>query len=74
VTWLVVLILAIIAVIVIIVFLNRFYVKSSRDMALIRTGAGGRRVLMDGGAVALPILHRVERMNMRTMRLRVDRS
>lgn len=73
-TWLVVLIAAIIALIVIIVFLNRFYVKSSRDMALIRTGAGGRRVLMDGGAVALPILHRVERMNMRTMRLRVDRS
>lgn len=72
--WVLTFIAAIIVVILAILFLNRFYVKSSRDNALIRTGAGGRRVLMDGGAVALPILHRVERLNMRTVRLRIEKT
>ena len=72
--WVLTFIAALIAVILVILFLNRFYVKSSRDNALIRTGAGGRRVLMDGGAIALPILHRVERMNMRTIRLRIEKA
>lgn len=72
--WVLAFIAAIIVVILAILFLNRFYVKSSRDNALIRTGAGGRRILMDGGAVALPILHRVERLNMRTVRLRIEKT
>lgn len=72
--WFVAVVVAIVVAIIVIAFLNRFYVKSSRDTALVRTGAGGRRILMDGGAVALPILHRVERMNMRTLRLRIERS
>jgi flotillin len=72
--WVLAFIAAIIVVILAILFLNRFYVKSSRDNALIRTGAGGRRILMDGGAVALPILHRVERLNMRTIRLRIEKT
>lgn len=72
--WVLALIALIVIVVAAILFLNRFYVKASRDSALIRTGAGGRKVLIDGGAVALPILHRVERMNMKTIRLRVDRA
>jgi flotillin len=70
--------LALVAVVVVVVvgvwFLNRFYAKSTRETALVRTGSGGRRVLMDGGAIALPILHRIERINMRTTRLRIERA
>ncbi len=57
-----------------IVILNRFYAKSTRDTALIRTGAGGRKIVIDGGALALPFLHKIDRMNMRSMQLSVDRS
>jgi len=64
----------IVAIVVAVLFLNRFYVKSGRDVALIRTGAGGRKVIIDGGALALPILHRVERVNMREMRLVAERT
>lgn len=67
-----VLLAAIVAIVLGVLFLNRFYVKSTRETALVRTGLGGRRILMDGGALALPILHRVERVNMRTIRLKVE--
>lgn len=62
------------AVVIVVLFLNRYYVKSSRDIALIRTGSGGRKVIADGGALALPILHRVERVSMRSIRLKIDCS
>lgn len=71
--WLLGLVLLVVLVVVAVLFLNRFYVKSTRDTALIRTGAGGRKVIVDGGALALPILHRVDRMNMRAIRLHVER-
>ena len=69
--WLVILI---IAVIVAIVLLNRFYRKASREVALIRTGLGGQRIITDGGFLALPFLHRVSEVNMKTTRLEVVRS
>ncbi len=68
-------ILAIVVVLAIVVaFLHRFYRKATRERALIRTGAGGKRVVLDGGFIALPFLHRVEEINMRTMRLSVSRT
>lgn len=70
--WIVV---AILAVLVIgIAFLQRFYRKATRESALIRTGFGGQKVVMDGGFVVLPFLHRVEHINMRVMRLDVNRA
>ena len=71
--WLIV-ILFVVAIVIAIVLLNRFYRKASREVALIRTGAGGQRVVMDGGFLALPFLHRVSEVNMRTTRLEIERS
>lgn len=72
--WFLTIIVLIVIAVLAVLFLNRFYVKSTRETALVRTGMGGRRVLIDGGALALPILHRVERINMRTTRLRIERA
>jgi uncharacterized membrane protein YqiK len=72
--WLLAIIAAAILVAIAVVFLNRFYRKSTRDIALIRTGFGGQRILISGGCLALPFLHRVEEINMRTVRIDVRRT
>jgi flotillin len=72
--WLLAVIVAAVLVAVAVVFLNRFYRKSTRDSALVRTGFGGQRILISGGCLALPFLHRVEEINMRTVRIDVRRT
>ena len=54
--------------------MNRFYRKATRERALIRTGAGGKRVVMDGGCWVLPFLHQVESVDMRTVHVEVRRN
>ena len=72
--WLFGLIVLIVAIAVGVAFLNRFYRKTSRDVALIRTGFGGQKIVATGGTLALPFLHKVDEINMRTMRIEVVRS
>ncbi|MDP2119014.1 MAG: flotillin domain-containing protein [Hoeflea sp.] len=45
-------------------FLQRYYAKATLETALVRTGLGGRRVIIDGGCFALPILHQIQRVSM----------
>ena len=66
-------ILAIVCIAVIIVVLAWLYERSSREIALIRTGFGGRKIVLDGGVLVLPYFHKVDRVNMKTMRLEVTR-
>jgi uncharacterized membrane protein YqiK len=72
--WLVAIAAAIAAVAVAVIFLNRFYRKSTRDVALVRTGFGGQRIIISGGALALPFLHKIDEVNMRTLRIEVRRA
>ncbi|MAY87305.1 flotillin family protein [Arenibacterium halophilum] len=55
-------------------FLSRFYAKATLDTALVRTGFGGRRVVMDGACLALPILHQVQKVSMGTIRFGIARK
>jgi uncharacterized membrane protein YqiK len=73
VVWFVAIVGVIIAIILAILFLNRFYKKATREIALVRTGAGGQKVVLDGGCLALPFLHKVSEVNMKTTRLEVER-
>ena len=72
--WLLVIVIAVIVIAITVMFLNRFYRKSTRDVALVRTGFGGQRILISGGCLALPFLHKVEEINMRTLRIEVRRT
>jgi flotillin len=72
--WLFVIAVVAIVIAIAVMFLNRFYRKSTRDAALVRTGFGGQRILISGGCLALPFLHKVEEINMRTLRIEVRRS
>ncbi|WAJ30103.1 flotillin family protein [Antarcticirhabdus aurantiaca] len=51
----------------------RLYRRAERDEAFVRTGVGGRKVVKDGGAVVLPILHALARVKLNTVKLAVDR-
>ena len=52
----------------------RLYRRSTRDEAYVRTGLGGQKVVLDGGAFVLPIVHDVIPVNMNTLRLEVSRG
>ncbi len=70
-SWLAVFFITIILLVVVIAVFNRFYHKGSREKALIRTGAGGQKIVMDGGCLVLPFLHQVELVDMRTAYMEV---
>src|SRR5882724_10336329 len=65
-----------IAIVVAIVawLLNWLYLRSSKERAFVRTGLGGQRVVLNGGALVLPIIHEVIPVNMNTLRLEVTRG
>nr|WP_309402209.1 flotillin domain-containing protein [Aminobacter niigataensis]WMD00149.1 flotillin domain-containing protein [Aminobacter niigataensis] len=68
-----VLIALVIALILLVIF-AKFYQRSSKDVAFVRTGFGGERVVLTGGALAIPIFHQVTPVSMSTMRLDVLRT
>ena len=54
--------------------LHWLYLRSSKERAFVRTGLGGQKVVMNGGAFVLPIVHEVIPVNMNTLRLEVSRG
>ena len=52
--------------------ITSLYRKTSADQAFVRTGMGGSRVVMDAGALVLPVVHRVLDVNLQTMKLGVN--
>ena len=53
---------------------SRLYKRSSKEISFVRTGFGGQAVIMNGGALVLPVLHEMIPVNMNTLRLDVRRS
>ena len=54
--------------------LARLYKRTTREISLVRTGSGGKKIIMDGGVLVIPLLHEVSPVNMKTLRLEVQRS
>ncbi len=59
--------------IVIIVLFFIFYKRASKEIAFVRTGFGGEKVVKSGGAIVVPGLHEVVEVHMNTLRLAVQR-
>jgi len=68
--------LIVVAIVVAIVvwLMHWLYLRSSKERAFVRTGLGGQKVVLDGGAFVLPIVHDVIPVNMNTLRLEVIRG
>nr|WP_226638318.1 flotillin domain-containing protein [Novosphingobium profundi] len=56
------------------IVMARLYKRASKEIAFVRTGVGGERVVMNGGALVLPVFHETMPVNMNTVRLAVERK
>lgn len=54
--------------------ITRLYKRASKQIGFVRTGFGGEKVVMNGGALVLPVLHETMPVNMNTVRLAVERK
>lgn len=69
-----IIILAAIIIAVVVYLLHWLYKHSSKDLSFVRTGWGGERVVMGGGALVLPIVHDITEVSMNTLRIEVRRG
>ncbi|WP_241461657.1 flotillin family protein [Aurantiacibacter luteus] len=60
-------------VFVFLVFLTKLYKRASKEIAFVRTGMGGEKVVMNGGALVLPVFNETMPVNMNTLVLSVVR-
>ncbi len=65
---------ALAALLIIFLFLAKLYRRASKEVAFVRTGVGGESVVMNGGALVLPVFHETMPVNMNTVRLAVERK
>ncbi|MEO0589514.1 MAG: flotillin domain-containing protein [Pseudomonadota bacterium] len=56
------------------VFLTTLYRRASKETAFVRTGVGGEKVVMNGGALVFPVFHETMPVNMNTLVLAVVRK
>lgn len=52
----------------------RLYKRATKETAYVRTGLGGQKVIMDGGAIVLPVFHEIILVNMNTLKLEVRKQ
>ncbi len=52
----------------------RLYKRATKEIAFVRTGLGGEKVIKDGGAIVLPVVHETIPVNMNTLRIEVEKT
>ena len=63
-----------VALVVLGMIFSRLYRRATKEVSFVRTGFGGEKVIMNGGALVFPVLHEVIPVNMNTLRLEVRRA
>lgn len=72
--WAIPALVSLVTLVVIMILLSRLYKRASKERAFVRTGFGGQKIVMNGGAVILPVIQETIEVNMNTMRLNIGRS
>ena len=66
--------LAVSLVFAVLVIITRLYRKTAADEAFVRTGVGGRKCVIDGGAIVIPVVHEVIPVSVKTFKIEVERN
>jgi uncharacterized membrane protein YqiK len=64
---------AIVAIVILWLLFHWLYRRATNEMAFVRTGLGGQKVVLNGGAFVIPVLHEVTPVSMNTTRFEVQR-
>ncbi|NOY73933.1 MAG: flotillin family protein [Gammaproteobacteria bacterium] len=67
-------VVAVIAILAVGIIFTRLYTRSTKEKAYVRTGLGGQKVIKDGGAIVIGMIHEITQVNMKTLRLEVPRQ
>jgi flotillin len=54
--------------------ITSMYVKATMNQAFVRTGGGGPKVVIDGGAIVVPAIHRIAWVSLETIRLQIEKT
>jgi uncharacterized membrane protein YqiK len=65
--------LALLLIVATVVVFTRLYRRAAANLAFVRTGQGGARVIKDTGKLVFPVMHQVIPVSLETMRLNVER-
>src|SRR5690348_7497997 len=66
--------LVLLAIFIIGMVFARLYKRATPEESFVRTGFGGSKAVASGGALIIPILHDIKRVNMKTIRLEIKRQ
>ena len=66
--------IALAAIIILGLVIARLYKRATKEVGFVRTGFGGEKVVINGGALVLPVFHETMPVNMNTVRLAVERK
>ena len=66
--------IALAALLILGLVIARLYKRATKEVGFVRTGLGGERVVINGGALVLPVFHETMPVNMNTVRLAVERK
>ncbi len=69
-----IIILVALAIAIVVYLLHWLYRRSSKEVSFVRTGMGGEKVVLSGGALVIPIVHNVTMVGMRTVCIEVRRG
>ena len=65
---------ALAAILILSLIIAKLYKRASKEIGFVRTGFGGEKVVINGGALILPIFHETMPVNLNTVRLAVERK